>query len=999
MAFPTRRSGHGQSSSARNSAPFGHPGAEPTRYPPQAPTGQRLPDSVFHYNYNSTSAFPKHLQPPPGTYDDLVQRITGSVGQMLASHRAQDDERLTRLEQSVNNLISEVAGLRRENKQSAGSFSHLLQQSAGHHMRAADAITRIGHVLGTEKGSANDDQNIMHKLDKLIFDVGEVAECIRDPEANLPDGPVHNEMGTSPIKHVYADAANPRQTPSPRRHVSSVTVGSSERGAAGSAERTTGGRKYARKTMLGSTPQTLSPRRHVSSVAVGSSPDPDLFSERYPSFSTSTAVEEEDSQTDIQDFRKGNGSEGDSPIDSEGSFPPHVTAPPVTHWLAPVDWQDQGCSPNSPEVWTYEPDRLAAPNQPPSSDCTIASLRNASLAVATSTPRFMSIHPISPALSVSPPPSPRHSPSPSPDSPTVDCRTLGSREGSIAIALLAMANRVDPPFEELSVRPNISDVAGGASPRQLSPSPSPDSPAVDYRALGSREGSIAMAVPCRAVPPFEEASVDLKISDVAGEASPRQLSPFLSPDSPAVDYRALGSREGSIAMMELEPQAVPPLEEVSVGRDISDVAGGTSPGAVLNNTRPNSPSTDTLREEHSILDMIAISPSTSHSRIATPQPELSPSPKQLETQIPSSVTPSPMLSTQQLPSPLRLSIPRGPATPTTPTGTSSILPLRIETTLTPAIDVDAEMSPLSSVPATPSPTSLLFASLRDLSPPVKSEPRPGPETTPGPSRRRRTESVLTLKPASAVASAAATRVKKRKSKPQQESDSTPEPPLKRPRQTAHLEKREMSAKKEKGKKGVTALYSAPSGFVWPTVTDANKAGVGAISSAATRAMHGITMAVWASNLATPAFYPMLLTSVLLASPDVRYFPGSVVGCSDLLPLNIGPEVADRDTAEEDCKRPGCKVKVFSLERIAGRHMKLDGVRGRHTRWLILWEKYGWADATWEAAPEPPECWPDQDLQIKRFEERAAAEGFDLDDDEAVIMLREAVEGNAKHPDE
>jgi hypothetical protein len=436
---------------------------------------------------------------------------------------------------------------------------------------------------------------------------------------------------------------------------------------------------------------------------------------------------------------------------------------------------------------------------------------------------------------------------------------------------------------------------------------------VDYRALGSREGSIAMAVPCRAVPPFEEASVDLKISDVAGEASPRQLSPFLSPDSPAVDYRALGSREGSIAMMELEPQAVPPLEEVSVGRDISDVAGGTSPGAVLNNTRPNSPSTDTLREEHSILDMIAISPSTSHSRIATPQPELSPSPKQLETQIPSSVTPSPMLSTQQLPSPLRLSIPRGPATPTTPTGTSSILPLRIETTLTPAIDVDAEMSPLSSVPATPSPTSLLFASLRDLSPPVKSEPRPGPETTPGPSRRRRTESVLTLKPASAVASAAATRVKKRKSKPQQESDSTPEPPLKRPRQTAHLEKREMSAKKEKGKKGVTALYSAPSGFVWPTVTDANKAGVGVSVSpyivqsmptlmclfmsvcrqfhrlrrvsfclpysdvlvayycCSSGAMHGITMAVWASNLATPAFYPMLLTSVLLASRESNIF--------------------------------------------------------------------------------------------------------------------------------
>ncbi|KAJ7269971.1 hypothetical protein C8J57DRAFT_324903 [Mycena rebaudengoi] len=716
--------------------------------------------------------------------------------------------------------------------------------------------------------------------------------------------------------------------------------------------------------------------------SVGSSPDPDLFSERYPSFSTSTAVEEEDSQTDIQDFRKGNGSEGDSPIDSEGSFPPHVTAPPVTHWLAPVDWQDQGCSPNSPEVWTYEPDRLAVPNQPPSSDCTIASLRNASLAVATSTPRFMSIHPISPALSVSPPPSPRHSPSPSPDSPTVDCRTLGSREGSIAIALLAMANRVDPPFEELSVRPNISDVAGGASPRQLSPSPSPDSPAVDYRALGSREGSIAMAVPCRAVPPFEEASVDLKISDVAGEASPRQLSPFLSPDSPAVDYRALGSREGSIAMMELEPQAVPPLEEVSVGRDISDVAGGTSPGAVLNNTRPNSPSTDTLREEHSILDMIAISPSTSHSRIATPQPELSPSPKQLETQIPSSVTPSPMLSTQQLPSPLRLSIPRGPATPTTPTGTSSILPLRIETTLTPAIDVDAEMSPLSSVPATPSPTSLLFASLRDLSPPVKSEPRPGPETTPGPSRRRRTESVLTLKPASAVASAAATRVKKRKSKPQQESDSTPEPPLKRPRQTAHLEKREMSAKKEKGKKGVTALYSAPSGFVWPTVTDANKAGVGFVGNfigcdACNAWYHNGCVGIQPGD-------PCLL-------PDAPYkCPPCVAGC---------PEVADRDTAEEDCKRPGCKVKVFSLERIAGRHMKLDGVRGRHTRWLILWEKYGWADATWEAAPEPPECWPDQDLQIRRFEERAAAEGFDLDDDEAVIMLREAVEGNAKHPDE
>jgi hypothetical protein len=55
-------------------------------------------------------------------------------------------------------------------------------------------------------------------------------------------------------------------------------------------------------------------------------------------------------------------------------------------------------------------------------------------------------------------------------------------------------------------------------------------------------------------------------------------------------------------------------------------------------------------------------------------------------------------------------------------------------------------------------------------------------------------------------------------------------------------------------------------------------------------------------------------------------------------------------------------------------------------------RFGWNDATWE--PEPP-----SEEAIDKFNRRAAAEGIDLDDDSAsVVMLSEADKGGAKNPE-
>ncbi|KAJ6595742.1 hypothetical protein DFH09DRAFT_146342 [Mycena vulgaris] len=285
---------------------------------------------------------------------------------------------------------------------------------------------------------------------------------------------------------------------------------------------------------------------------------------------------------------------------------------------------------------------------------------------------------------------------------------------------------------------------------------------------------------------------------ISPPSSPRQTTPSQIPNTeptlcaPADDFSAPMVRR-SLSPDGQETPAPPRESSVSAAPE------GTSPSRPATvesdiNMDTSSPSADTLREELAVLDMMETPQLDSPSNLSSPEPLPS-----MEDVIPSSATPSPMLSAQsQKTSPprLTLSIPHLPTLATAlqrPPGTLPQAP-RI-------VDLFDTMSPLSpTTPSTRSPS----ARLRQVKSETETEsvqPSPTPRTGP----------VLKLRSVGA-SSAAATRIKKRKGPPgEREPDSSSEPPSKRVRGRSEKKVPPPAVKTEKGKKKKKPI-------MWPTMT-------------------------------------------------------------------------------------------------------------------------------------------------------------------------------------
>ncbi|KAJ6541123.1 hypothetical protein B0H10DRAFT_2137581 [Mycena sp. CBHHK59/15] len=548
----------------------------------------------------------------------------------------------------------------------------------------------------------------------------------------------------------------------------------------------------------------------------------------------------------------------------------------------------------------------ALPNQPPPSEGTVASLRHASLGdrhagPLMSTPRSMSINPVSPALSVSPP----------------------------------------------------------ASPRQLSP--------------------------VRAFDPTLHQAGDSRHSlflDQHTSTRHRSSTHDRRTSSPSASHNASLAGRLSIG-----------VDALSVGgREIATLSRSHTPRAG-DGVQAQSPSTDTVREELSVLNMMELQASETQSSIVLPIPL-----PLADQRVPSSVTPSPMLASQlrtMSPPPLKLSIPRSVAPAAVPSPALGMdSPLFPPSTPTfnnypSATDLfERDMSPLSPAPSTPaseippSPSTQMFASLRDLSPAtpsVKTE-RKESDSIPSSQHQRRSEPVLKRRPLAGLApaaSAAATRVKKRKAKPREpESDeATPEPPPKRSRQQrAHSEKKEPVpvVKKEKAKK--KSANSLPQDL-WPPVTDTP----GADQDFIRKLIGCDRCSGWyhCGCLGIVPGDPRIDASVFHCPPCAAGYPSTT---------------ADPEATEGTCQRPGCSIRGYTVAGIYGRYTKFDNTLGRLVWWLVRWEGYPWKDSTWETEEASHEEFIDE------FRKRAVAEGIDLEDDSRqCILLRKAVAAGVKSP--
>ncbi|KAJ7485385.1 hypothetical protein FB451DRAFT_55520 [Mycena latifolia] len=675
---------------AQASSPLGPPLAGPAaayyRHPQPIHRGQPEPGMPYHYPPHPTGYGPFRVHAPPAedSVDVLVQKIAHAVGQtvgqMLTAHQAQSDAKMNRLETAVQDLSTDISSGRQEARECVGLIAEVLQKSHGIQLAR---LKRFENILGMGP-DMRDDKTLLNRFDLLSFAVEDLLERVKDPEANVPV-PIHHDMATSPQKRAYADAVIPPRTPSPE-------------------------------------PQT-------SSIAVGPSSPIDIFSDN----SVSTAVDES-----IQSIAGKKLPEFDDPMDQDvvpdspviaHRYTPRnnfAVVSPVTGPLVPVvDWQDQSPSPR----FTFNPDRspqgmepyTALPNQPPPSEGTIASLRQASFGDrfagrVTSTPcRSTSVHSISPSLSVSPPQSPRQI----------------------------------TPFRIPSHDPATNIPSPVVRPRSITP---------------SRE----------ATPPLPH-------------------KPSVGPIPHFASAEPEGVLEGAPA----------PSRSTTVELEVA------------------SPSADTLREDLSVLDMME---SDTPSNIVSPKPLPS-----MMSVVPSSVTPSPMLSAQLLrtsPPRLTLSIPQRFITPvvlpdagTPPPGTPPGTPPQTASYPSTVDLFDTSLSPLSaSTPSTPSQSPRSLSAHLQLQSPVSlsvKRERMEMAMLPTPPRTA-TASVLRLRPVG-QASAAATRIKKRKGPPRgREPDSSPEPPLKRVRRRSE-KKGAPPVNKEKGKK----KKKEPS-VAWPEMTPESK---------------------------------------------------------------------------------------------------------------------------------------------------------------------------------
>ncbi|KAJ7512669.1 hypothetical protein B0H11DRAFT_1946800 [Mycena galericulata] len=370
-------------------------------YRPHVVAGQpQVPSGGYHYPPPPTGHDPFHS--PPDGIDALAQKITNSMTQIIAASQAQSEARMNRFENNIQRISNEISSGRQEGRTYVAQIAEILQTS---HAIQLARLQRLENILGMGADIA-DEKTLLHRFDLLSFAVEDLLERVKDPEANLPDGPLHHDMATSPVKRGYADAVIPPKTPSPR-------------------------------------PRT-------SSTAVGTSPETDILSDNFPSFSTLVADESvPNKQVDDDPF-----------VEREIPKTNFAGASPVTRPLVPADWQDQSPSPSPP--MTFSPDQSrggmepysALPNQPPPPDGTVASLRYASLGdrfagPLSSTPRrATSVHPVSPALSVSPPQSPQQNipfpldSSDDRDTLTPDCSDMPppARKSSVAAKVISPAS-------------------------------------------------------------------------------------------------------------------------------------------------------------------------------------------------------------------------------------------------------------------------------------------------------------------------------------------------------------------------------------------------------------------------------------------------------------------------------------------------------------------------------------------------------------------------------
>ncbi|KAJ7686644.1 hypothetical protein B0H17DRAFT_707312 [Mycena rosella] len=195
------------------------------RHPQQMPHGQPEPGASYRYPLPPPSYPPlQHL--PPETdpiVDNIVQRITQSTSQMIGASQAQSDARLNRLESMLQRITTDISSARQESRDCVVQIAEVLQKS---HAIQLGRLKRLENILGMGP-DIEDEKTLLNRFDLLSFAVEDLLERVKDPEANLPDGPLHHDMATSPAKRAYANAVIPPKTPSPKPQTASAAVGSS----------------------------------------------------------------------------------------------------------------------------------------------------------------------------------------------------------------------------------------------------------------------------------------------------------------------------------------------------------------------------------------------------------------------------------------------------------------------------------------------------------------------------------------------------------------------------------------------------------------------------------------------------------------------------------------------------------------------------------------------------------------------------------------------------
>ncbi|KAJ7033742.1 hypothetical protein C8F04DRAFT_615060 [Mycena alexandri] len=354
--------------------PHPHP-AQPGGGAPnyRQPAGHTSPGLVHH--------------PPPDPMEILAQRFSQTMLEILGAHQAHNETRIDRIETNIQRLVSETSDARRETREStAGYIGQIAEVLKTSHEIQLARLQRLELVLGMGP-DMKDEKTLLARFDLLSFAVEELLERLKDPEANLPAPPLHHDMATSPLKGVYADAGVIPRTPSPSPHLSSVAVSPSP---------------PVNETI--SEDNSLSENNSLSTI-VGDESLPNISGKLFSRKDGGQNEVRMDQQADTGDLFAG--------------LVPRAAASPVTRPLVPVDWNDQSPSPRS---FAFDPDQSpegmkqysALPIPPPPSDGTVASLRHATFGdrvsgpLGISTPyRSTSVHPMSPALSVSPSQSPR----------------------------------------------------------------------------------------------------------------------------------------------------------------------------------------------------------------------------------------------------------------------------------------------------------------------------------------------------------------------------------------------------------------------------------------------------------------------------------------------------------------------------------------------------------------------------------------------------------------